>query len=54
MWPFDAYNRLVFLRDLTSPEDCTGRGLLVIVAAVTSLSRLWNLDEAQPVAGATT
>jgi MFS family permease len=31
-----------------------GLGMLVIVAAVTSLSRLWHLDEALPVAGSTT
>jgi ammonia channel protein AmtB len=31
-----------------------GLGMLVIVGAVTSLSRLWHLDEALPVAGATT
>jgi MFS family permease len=31
-----------------------GLGMLVIVGAVTSLSRLWHLEEALPVAGATT
>jgi len=31
-----------------------GLGMLVIVGAVTMLSQLWRLDEAQPVAGSTT